>query len=103
MAAACQFWVIRDRSRVSSKSGYVRSAPKATELLRRHEMTRWANCGHRCPLEVKQVTERLIEACYTVSACQQFGEAAMKVVRRQFLHLAAAAATLPALSRFASA
>jgi hypothetical protein len=34
--------VIRDRGRVSSKSGYVRSAPKATELLRRHEMTRWA-------------------------------------------------------------
>ena len=27
----------------------------------------------------------------------------MKVARRQFLHLAAAAATLPALSRFASA
>jgi tripartite-type tricarboxylate transporter receptor subunit TctC len=57
-------------------------------------------------LEVKQVTERLIEACYvacTVSACQQFGEAAMKLPRRQFLHLAAAAATLPALSRFASA
>src|SRR6266436_7490294 len=53
-----------------------------------------ANCGHRCPLEVKQVTERLIEACYvacTISACQQFGEAAMKVARRQFLHLAAAA------------
>src|SRR5262245_8273459 len=32
-----------------------------------------------------------------------FGEATMKVPRRQFLHLAAAAATLPALSRFASA
>jgi hypothetical protein len=38
-------WIIRDRGRVSSKSGYVRSAPKATELLRRHEMTRWANSG----------------------------------------------------------
>src|SRR5258708_29515101 len=37
------------------------------------------------------------------SACQQFGEAAMKLPRRQFLHLAAAAATLPALSQFASA
>jgi hypothetical protein len=37
----CPRWVIRDRGRVSSKSGYVRSAPKATELLRRHEMTRW--------------------------------------------------------------
>jgi hypothetical protein len=35
--------VNRDRGRVSSKSGYVRSAPKATELLRRHETTRWAN------------------------------------------------------------
>ena len=57
-------------------------------------------------MEVKQFTERLIEACYvagTVSACQQFGEAAMKLPRRQFLHLAAAAATFPALSRFASA
>jgi hypothetical protein len=35
-----------------------------------------ANCDHRCPLEVKQFTERLIEACYiagTVSACQQWG------------------------------
>jgi len=32
-------WVIRDRGRVSSKSGYFRSAPKATELLRRHETT----------------------------------------------------------------
>src|SRR5258707_1975710 len=37
------------------------------------------------------------------SACQHFGEAAMKVTRRQFLHLAAAAATLPALSRLACA
>ena len=58
------------------------------------------------PIEVKQFTERLIEACYvadTVSACQQFGEAAMKLPRRQFLHLAAAAATFPALSQFASA
>src|SRR5262249_60011534 len=35
--------------------------------------------------------------------CLQFGEAAMKIPRRQFLHLAAAAATLPALPRFASA
>src|SRR5258707_9910094 len=37
------------------------------------------------------------------SACQHFGEAAMKVTRRQFLHLAAAAATLPAASRLACA
>jgi hypothetical protein len=42
IAFACQLRVIRDRGRVSSKSGYVRSAPKATELLHRHEMTRWA-------------------------------------------------------------
>src|SRR5262252_11167061 len=37
------------------------------------------------------------------SARHQFGEVAMKVPRRQFLYLAAVAATLPALSRFASA
>src|SRR4029078_3040892 len=58
------------------------------------------------PIEVKQFTERLIEACYvadTVSACKQFGKAAMKLPRRHFLHLAAAAATFPPLSRFASA
>jgi hypothetical protein len=42
----CLLRVIRDRGRVSRKSGYVRSAPKATELLRRHEMTRWASSGH---------------------------------------------------------
>jgi tripartite-type tricarboxylate transporter receptor subunit TctC len=77
--------------------------PPSTDIVGVHQR---ANCGHRCPLEVKQITERLIETCYvacTVSACHQFGEAAMKVPRRQFLHLAAAAATLPALSRFASA
>jgi hypothetical protein len=51
IAASCiekevrYIWVIRDRGRVSGKSGYVRSAPKATELLRRHEMTRWATTG----------------------------------------------------------
>jgi len=43
-------WVIRDRGHVSSKSGYDRSAPKATELLRRHETTRWHISGSQRPL-----------------------------------------------------
>jgi hypothetical protein len=48
----CRSWVIRDRGRVSSKSGYVRSAPKATELLRRHETTRWAKLRHFCEISL---------------------------------------------------
>src|SRR6516225_10144918 len=39
----------------------------------------------------------------TAEARSTFGEVAVKVPRRQLLHLAAVAATLPALSRFASA
>jgi Tripartite tricarboxylate transporter family receptor len=37
------------------------------------------------------------------SACRHFQEAGMKLPRRQFLHLTAAAAALPAVSRFAGA
>jgi hypothetical protein len=54
ISAGCPRWVIRDRGRVSIKSGYVRSTPKATELLRRHETTRWATSGlmHRSKLRL---------------------------------------------------
>src|SRR6516225_1689456 len=59
------------------------------------------SCHRQARIEIKPTS-----ACAGSRAappCQQFGEAAMKIPRRQFLHLAAAAAMLPALSRFASA
>ena len=44
-ASRCPLRVIRDRDE-PAESSHVRFSPKATEMLRRREMTRWAISGH---------------------------------------------------------
>jgi len=43
-------WVKRYRSGAHREPLNVRFAPKATELLRRREMSRWANALNRCAI-----------------------------------------------------
>src|SRR5258705_13011777 len=61
------------------------------------------SCRRQARIEITDICVCGLPCGPRGSASLQFGEAVMKIPRRQLLHLAVAAAALPALSRFASA